>query len=149
MQSAQLLVGLEQVTIYRSPAEDAAQSVYDTQQISREEYDMIVAADRRFMAAQVAEEGNMTQNYPPVIEGYLLKKGGGTSTFGRWAYKFYYFLRMLSSPPFFFRRNWHRRWCSLRNRVLYVYTSKPETVKNATVKTSIALVVLLVINFIF
>ncbi|KDO30692.1 hypothetical protein SPRG_04594 [Saprolegnia parasitica CBS 223.65] len=98
---AQLLVILEQCLVYGSPASKPAQELLAQKHISKMEMDVILQADRRFFAAQ-SSAAISTQD--ETAEGWLFKKGGGTTTLGR--------------------RSWHRRWCRIERKILFVYNQR-------------------------
>ncbi|ETV90962.1 hypothetical protein H310_14306 [Aphanomyces invadans] len=98
---AQLLVILEQCFIYGSPVNKQAKELFANQQISKAEMNLILKADRRFFAAQSSACMTLVDDS---FDGWLYKKGGGTSKLGR--------------------RSWHRRWCCIERKILYVYNSR-------------------------
>ncbi|GLD99862.1 hypothetical protein PINS_up008590 [Pythium insidiosum] len=101
---AQLLLALEQCLVYGSPVVREAAELFTRNSISRAEMEQILAADRRFFAAQSSLDCTEGVTERAAHEGWLFKKGGGTSTMGR--------------------RNWKRRWCRIEKRILLVF-AKP------------------------
>ncbi len=111
---SQLLLTLEQCLVYGSPNARQAHQLYESNSISRLEMDKILMADRRFFAAQHAStpiDGHKSSTCS--IEGWLFKKGGGTSRMGR--------------------RNWSSRWCRIERRVLFVYTRESDIVARSAI----------------
>ncbi|OQR97803.1 phosphatidylinositol kinase (PIK-H1) [Achlya hypogyna] len=98
---AQLLVILEQCLVYGSPVSKQAQELLAQKHISRMEMDVILKADRRFFAAQSSAAISTNEE---TAEGWLFKKGGGTTKLGR--------------------RSWHRRWCRIERKILFVYNHR-------------------------
>ncbi|KAJ0407683.1 hypothetical protein ATCC90586_001865 [Pythium insidiosum] len=112
---AQLLLALEQCLVYGSPVVREAAELFTRNSISRAEMEQILAADRRFFAAQSSLDCTEGATERAAHEGWLFKKGGGTSTMGR--------------------RNWKRRWCRIEKRILLVF-AKPS---DEHPRTSVAL----------
>ncbi|ETV70846.1 hypothetical protein H257_13626 [Aphanomyces astaci] len=98
---AQLLVILEQCFIYGSPVNKQAKELFASHQISKAEMGLILKADRRFFAAQSSACMSLVEES---FEGWLYKKGGGTSKLGR--------------------RSWHRRWCCIERKILFIYNNR-------------------------
>ena len=69
----------------------------------------ILMADRRFFAEQNAASditGSSPNTSKKQEEGWLWKKGGGTSRMGR--------------------RSWNQRWCRIERRIMFVYNKESD-----------------------
>jgi phosphatidylinositol 4-kinase len=107
---AQLLLALEQCLIYGSPVAREVSELLTKHSISKAEMEQILMADRRFFAAQ----SSMSEiSYDDVPEGWLLKKGGGTSRMGR--------------------RSWKLRWCRIERRIMLIYSRQTDIHPRAAV----------------
>ncbi|TMW55171.1 hypothetical protein Poli38472_013933 [Pythium oligandrum] len=109
-----LLLVLEQCLVYGSPVAREANELLLRNNISKAEMEQIMLADRRFFAAQsamdkgdVALDASVAANTGGPAEGWLYKKGGGTSKMGR--------------------RNWKLRWCRIERRMLLVFSRPTDT----------------------
>lgn len=119
MRCTQLLLTLEQCLVYGSPVACKAQELFENQFISKLEMEEILMADRRFFAAQnVSLNEPLPLTHPDsntsgvIVEGWLQKKGGGTSRLGR--------------------RSWNQRWCRMERRIMFIYT-RPSDIRARSV----------------
>nr|CCA22285.1 phosphatidylinositol kinase (PIKH1) putative [Albugo laibachii Nc14] len=113
---AQLLLALEQCLIYGSPIAREASHLLTRKSISHFEMEQILTADRRFFAAQYSPGHCDTED--DIVEGWLLKKGGGTRKVGR--------------------RSWNLRWCRIEQRILVIYDKPSDTQARTAISLDLA-----------
>ncbi|CCI44044.1 unnamed protein product [Albugo candida] len=113
---AQLLLALEQCLIYGSPIAREASHLLTRKSISHAEMEQILTADRRFFAAQYSPGHCDTEG--DIVEGWLLKKGGGTRKVGR--------------------RSWNLRWCRIEQRILVIYDKPSDTQARTAISLDLA-----------
>ncbi len=111
-----LLRNIEQCIVYGSPRTHELQQLYEDNEISKDEYDMLLEADKKFQAAQITSSKGET----PLQNLTLTRRFNGTLLYKRQK-------RMASYKP----KPWKPRYFLLSDRMLYCYNRKGGTLNRA------------------